>query len=1208
MLHSPGHYLGRQILHLLAVLLITSGACLEAAVASSASASLVLDENLVSGGSSASASASLDGDLVMVQHLRAASNGSQVGFLGGVASVVPLGNNTPVVSATTVTTTTAIALAISATDADGDALIYAVGTPSSGVVSTVDQALGTFIWTPSAGFVGTATIPVTAGDGWVLGSGTVTVQVVVPMVIVSPAGPLTVREDGGQAAVTVRLNAPPTATATIPIQSSNPSGCTASAASLVFTTTNWNQPQAIVVTGVHDMQVTGDRSVTLQLLSITGGGNFAGVKPADVTVTVIDIDKAGFSAAPTSIVVSKTGTTAVLTVRLGTPPSAPVTISALSSATSKAMISPLFQTVVPAAWNTPLIFTVTGVNDFILDGNQPFTISFTSSGDAAYTSLPPVLVNGLCLDSNAKALLINQGTTTLQVAEGSSTPATWTVFLSQVPTAPVTVTLTPDAYLTVSPLTLTFTPQNWATPQTVLARAVDDLIAQGTHQGTVTHIWSSADAGYVSGSSGVVVTAAVIDNDTAGIFATPTAGLRTNQTGATATFTVTLASQPTALVTVPLTSTALTQGQVSPSSLSFNATTWNVPQTVTITGADSGRYEGDVGYQVLVGNAVSTDSMYQGLTGGPVLVTNQSVDFPPTIDPLIDRIVAEDSGQLVITLSGISVGHPGENQVAVVTASSVNPGLTGPLQVVYASPGTTGAISLTPLPNANGSATITITVADGVQTLSRTFTLTVTPVNDPPVIVRTTPLVVAYHGSSLLLPLQVSPTTAGQFAVADVETPAASLLIRVVSRPNFGDLELINLQSGTTTTLGNGSVVTAADVAAGLVRYLHIDPSSTPATSDAVQLQVDDGTGGTAAGTLTISIDTSVPRIDLALLPLAYTEGGTAVYVGATAQAFAGTSSSFDGGTLMISGDSGTGPGDRLTLVPTGTGPGQIDVAGTQLSYGGIIFATVGGGTAGAPLVVSFSGPTSAAMVQAVVRTVTFDNSGQNPGSANRILTCVVTDAAAKTSPVAQRTVVVTTVNDPPTATGPAILSVAGRLVSGAITGIDPEGAPLTYALATLPSKGTVTAFDALSGAFTYQSGQQQSGNDVFTVTVSDGQMISLPATVQIDITGPGTLARPWLYSRPPMVAQAGSLLQWTALVDASDLNSPSLEWSLSAAPSGMTLVVNGSGLDAGLSWPIPAGAAGWFRFTVVVIDHVSRTTAVQDQALFIEAMPGGGG
>ncbi|MBI5774404.1 MAG: VCBS repeat-containing protein, partial [Verrucomicrobia bacterium] len=78
-------------------------------------------------------------------------------------------------------------------------------------------------------------------------------------------------------------------------------------------------------------------------------------------------------------------------------------------------------------------------------------------------------------------------------------------------------------------------------------------------------------------------------------------------------------------------------------------------------------------------------------------------------------------------------------QTLTVTASSSNTGLIPTPTVSYTSANATGSISYTPVGNANGTATITVTVNDGggtanggVESVSQTFAVAVTAVNDAP--------------------------------------------------------------------------------------------------------------------------------------------------------------------------------------------------------------------------------------------------------------------------------------------------------------------------------------------------------------------------------------------------------------------------------------------------------------------------------------------
>jgi hypothetical protein len=99
------------------------------------------------------------------------------------------------------------------------------------------------------------------------------------------------------------------------------------------------------------------------------------------------------------------------------------------------------------------------------------------------------------------------------VAEGGAVD-TYTVVLTTLPTANVTITLNPGPQLTVAPASLTFTPTNWNVPQTVTVTAVDDAVVEGAQTSTITHTATSTDAGY-NGITIAGVTVNITDNDAA---------------------------------------------------------------------------------------------------------------------------------------------------------------------------------------------------------------------------------------------------------------------------------------------------------------------------------------------------------------------------------------------------------------------------------------------------------------------------------------------------------------------------------------------------------------------------------------------------------------------------------------------------------------------------------------------------------------------
>ncbi|HCV31492.1 MAG TPA: hypothetical protein DGO89_15690, partial [Microcoleaceae bacterium UBA9251] len=85
----------------------------------------------------------------------------------------------------------------------------------------------------------------------------------------------------------------------------------------------------------------------------------------------------------------------------------------------------------------------------------------------------------------------------------------------------------------------------------------DDTLAEGNETATLTISSPSAEIALGTTTAQSVI---IADNDVAGITITPTTGLTTTEAGGTATFTVQLNTQPTADVTIPLTSSKTTEG------------------------------------------------------------------------------------------------------------------------------------------------------------------------------------------------------------------------------------------------------------------------------------------------------------------------------------------------------------------------------------------------------------------------------------------------------------------------------------------------------------------------------------------------------------------------------------------------------------------------------------------------------------------------
>lgn len=86
---------------------------------------------------------------------------------------------------------------------------------------------------------------------------------------------------------------------------------------------------------------------------------------------------------------------------------------------------------------------------------------------------------------------------------------------------------------------------------------------------------------------------------------------------------------------------------------------------------------------------------------------------------------------------------------------------------------------------------------------------------------------------------------------------------------------------------------------------------------------------------------------------------------------------------------------------------------------------------------------------------------------------------------------------EPPVALGDALATLPGVDVQVTLRGVDPDLGPLTYAVATQPSHGTLTG---TAPALTYVPAAGYVGYDSFTFTTSNGKATSAPGTVTISM------------------------------------------------------------------------------------------------------------
>jgi GH43 family beta-xylosidase len=218
--------------------------------------------------------------------------------------------------------------------------------------------------------------------------------------------------------------------------------------------------------------------------------------------------------------------------------------------------------------------------------------------------------------SPSNSLRITTAGTALDTSE-SGGRVTVSVALDAVPSGPVTVPVSSSDATegAVSPTTVSFTAEDWSVPREITVTGVDDAESDGDQIFRV-HFGPSVSAdpawdGLVAESADITNTdddgpgtAAIVVSDPSGTLA---------ERGAPVTFTVRLASQPSAPVTIALSVSDTTEATLSHADLTFTKANWSAAQTVTLSSVDDWQADGAQPVRVFFDSPASEDPAYAAL-------------------------------------------------------------------------------------------------------------------------------------------------------------------------------------------------------------------------------------------------------------------------------------------------------------------------------------------------------------------------------------------------------------------------------------------------------------------------------------------------------------------------------------------------------------------------------------------------------------------
>ena len=602
-----------------------------------------IDDNLLDGtqqvlltaASAGYLSASSSLDVTDSENLLVTIDVAAISELGGQAQGRVTRSNTDTASAITVNL-----LSSDTTEATVPAtvVIPAGQSQANFLISAVDDAL----------LDGTQTVTITASlAGYLSGSKSLDVTDLETLSLTTSAGAMS--ENGGTitgtvtrsntdnaAPVIVTLASDDTSEATVPATVTIPAGQT----STTFT-----------INAVDDTLLDGTQRVTL---TATSSGYQAGTRAIDVT----DSETLSLSIAPGAI--SEKGGTATGTVtRSNTDTAASVTVTLASSDTTEASVPSVVT--IPAG-QASASFTITAVDDNLLDGTQTVQISASGAGySGSSQSLSVQDFEQLQLSIDQTAINEKNGTATGTVTRPNTDIS-----------APLTVNLLSDDTTEATvPATVTI-PAN-QTSATFVITAVDDTLLDGTQRILLT----VGSAGYESASSNLDVT----DSETLSVSIDKTL---MSENGGTASITITRSNTDVgASLTVQL--------------LSNDTTELVVPVSVTIPANQAS--------VSLAVNAVD-DTLLDGVQ--LAMITASATGYSDGSS----TITVDDSEELTVSLSASIMSEQGGTTTGTVTRSNTD--LESALTVTLSSSDTSEAlvpVSVT-IPAGQSSVTFAVEAAD----------------------------------------------------------------------------------------------------------------------------------------------------------------------------------------------------------------------------------------------------------------------------------------------------------------------------------------------------------------------------------------------------------------------------------------------------------------------------------------------------------------
>ena len=627
--------------------------------------------------------------------------------------------------------------------------------------------------------------------------------------------------EGDSGSYTVKLATEPSADVTVAVTGHSGTDLTLDKTSLTFSASNWSQVQRVTVSAGEDDDASSDIEI---LRHAASGGGYDGLR-GSIGVKVRDDDTPALVILPRSLSMAE-GDSGSYTVKLATEPSADVTVAVTGHSGTDLTLDKTSLTFSASNWSQVQRVTVSAGEDD--DASSDIEILRHAASGGGYDGLRGS-IGVKVRDDDTPALVILPRS--LSMAEGDS--GSYTVKLATEPSADVTVAVTGHSGtdLTLDKTSLTFSASNWSQVQRVTVSAGEDDDASSDIE-ILRHAASGGGYDGLRGSIGVKVR----DDDTPALVILPRS--LSMAEGDSGSYTVKLATEPSADVTVAVTGHSGTDLTLDKTSLTFSTSNWSQVQRVTVSAGE----DDDASSDIEILRHAASGGGYDGLRGS-IGVKVRDDDTPALVILPRSLSMAEgDSGSYTVKLAtepsaDVTVavtGHSGTDLTLDKTSLTFSTSNWSQVQRVTVSAGEDDDAS-------NDAATLVHTASGGgYDSETASVVVTVRDNDEATVPVPMVSLSVAPNpvdeGSSVTVTAQLSA------AISSSVTIPLTLTAGTAESGDYGALASITVGGGQTT--GTGAITTAQDadeddetftVALGI-----LPPEVTPGSPSSVEVTIRD--------------------------------------------------------------------------------------------------------------------------------------------------------------------------------------------------------------------------------------------------------------------------------------------------------------------------------------------------------------------------------